>query len=75
MNSTKSPTTSRLVSIPCVGCQDPILVSFNIANEFSDYLYCDKCFTTKHELCETCGKDNCDGECCNCEFCIKRRLS
>lgn len=64
---------TRLVPIPCAGCQEPQIVSFDLVEEFTGCLHCDKCFPTKVP-CETCGKDSCDGECCNCEFCVRRRL-
>jgi hypothetical protein len=64
-----------LVEIPCAGCQKPQLVGKILAEEFSDTLYCGKCFDNRaNEPCETCGKSDCDGECCDCQFCIERRM-
>jgi hypothetical protein len=37
-------------------------------------LHCDDC-PFKEPPCETCGKEDCDGECCNCEGCVERRAA
>lgn len=34
--------------------------------------YCDKC-PLPMEPCETCGSDTCDGSCCTCKYCMKRK--
>lgn len=53
----------------CRVCQKDMLVS---CEEFVDCVVCDDC-PFPRDPCETCNKPDCDGECCNCEYCIKRR--
>jgi hypothetical protein len=58
----------------CTRCGRPMEVSQILLDEFGEAFVCDACPFQK-EPCETCGKDHCQGECCNCETCTSRKQS
>jgi len=58
----------------CATCGKSIEVAGSLVEEFDGCLVCDDCgLTTDPHPCETCGKDECNGECCTCEYCVERR--
>lgn len=57
--------------IHCHACSKELDVHAELA---SCDIYCDAC-PIPVPPCETCGKDDCDGECCDCAFCIERRTA
>jgi len=57
----------------CIKCNADICVNPVLEKELEGCdVYCDLC-EPDPEPCETCGNIKCNGECCNCEFCVKRR--
>lgn len=52
----------------CLGCGKPMLVS----EEMVGCCYCDDC-PFSEDPCETCGKKDCDGSCCQCVHCVARK--
>lgn len=58
------------VTTHCLGCGKPMQVNEEIAG----CCYCDDC-PFPEDPCETCGKPECDSECCNCEYCVRRRAA
>lgn len=50
----------------CLVCKKPMQVG---NEEFVGCVVCDDCPFPK----EICGKEDCDGECCNCVYCVVRR--
>lgn len=55
----------------CLVCKKPMQVG---NEEFVGCVVCDDC-EFPAEPCETCGKEDCDGECCGCVYCVARRAS
>jgi hypothetical protein len=56
----------------CAGCGTPLQLTHD---DFEGCLvYCDSC-PIPADPCETCGKPDCDGSCCNCEYCVARRAT
>jgi hypothetical protein len=59
--------------IKCCKCGSDIETSSLLEEELEGCdFYCDSCWPDP-EPCETCGKIECNGECCDCEYCVKRR--
>lgn len=76
MTETSAPSAPPVPAVEpvldhCCACGKELWVHPEIAGLD---LYCDDCPFPKPP-CETCGKDDCDGECCNCEYCVKRRAT
>ena len=40
----------RVVQIPCAVCQEPQLIPFDMVEELTGYLHCDKCFTPENPV-------------------------
>jgi len=59
----------------CVKCGEPIEVSQNMFDWCDGCLVCDACPDPGFDEgpCETCGKEDCNGECCQCKYCVERR--
>jgi hypothetical protein len=55
--------------ILCTACSKELDVCAELAG--CD-IYCEAC-PIPVPPCETCGTVECDGECCDCAFCIERR--
>lgn len=62
---------SDAVTTHCSGCEKEMLVCEELAG--CD-IYCDDC-PFPEDPCETCGKPECDRECCQCEYCVERRAA
>lgn len=64
----------QLVKVLCSRCQKPMLLGVKLVEDCgADCFVCDDCPMTEPMPCETCGKMDCDGSCCDCEYCIRRR--
>jgi hypothetical protein len=61
--------TAAIFETNCLTCGKPMQV---VNEEFVGCVVCDDCPFPK-EPCETCGKLECDGECCDCAYCVQRR--
>lgn len=59
----------KVIATNCAGCGKIMHLCKEIAECI---VYCDDC-PFPNDPCETCGKPECDGECCNCEYCVRRR--
>lgn len=62
---------SGILVTNCLGCGKSIFVS---NEELVGCCVCDDCPFPK-DPCETCGKPDCDGSCCNCQYCLLRKTS
>lgn len=56
----------------CSGCGKQMF--FSNEEFLGCHLYCDDC-PFPEDPCETCGKPDCDGSCCNCSYCLIRKAA
>jgi hypothetical protein len=60
-------------TVNCCVCHKEISVAKWLVDDMGeDVFVCEICKDIE-PLCETCGKDTCKGECCQCEYCVTRR--
>lgn len=55
----------------CVNCGIKLEISSILINECGHNFICEICANNTREVCETCGKLECNGKCCKCKFCVK----
>jgi len=61
--------TAGLFEERCQGCGKVMMVDEVLAGCL---IYCEDC-PFPIESCETCGQQDCNGECCQCKYCVERR--
>jgi len=62
----------KYVTDYCTRCGKEIRLSLKLAEWVAGCVVCDDC-PIEEPPCETCGDENCKGECCECYTCIKRK--